>query len=119
MKKGFTLVELIAVIIILALLSFLVVPSVDKTIKTNQKKLYENQLENIKKSAQTWGAANIGVLPQNINTSITITLKDLKETGLVEKNIKNPITKELFSDDLKIQITKKSNTKYIYEIIEP
>ena len=44
MKKGFTLVELLAVITLLGLLSLIVVPVVDKIIKDNKEKLYQTML---------------------------------------------------------------------------
>lgn len=39
MKKGFTLIEIIAVIILLGVLSLIAIGNVDKTIKENKQKL--------------------------------------------------------------------------------
>ena len=50
-KKGFTLVELLAVIILLGLLTFVVVPSVIGFIKEAKEKSYQQQLSNLKESA--------------------------------------------------------------------
>ena len=44
-KKGFTLTEVLAVVVIVVALSLLVVPSVQKTITKNREKLYK-ELEN-------------------------------------------------------------------------
>ena len=43
MKKGYTLVELLAVITIIGLLTVLVVPNVNKLVKERKEKLYQNQ----------------------------------------------------------------------------
>ena len=50
-KKGFTLVELLAVIILLGLLTFVVMPSVIGFIKEAKEKSYQQQLSNLKESA--------------------------------------------------------------------
>ena len=51
MKKGFTLVELIAVIVLLSLIALFTLPSVNKTIKDRKEALYNVQIDNIKASA--------------------------------------------------------------------
>ena len=65
MKKGFTLVELLAVLVILGLLGLIVVPVVDKIIKDNRNNLYELQIKNIEEGARNWAAKNPLSLPEN------------------------------------------------------
>ena len=50
-KKGFTLVELIAVVVVLAIIISLAVPSFSKIQKSVRKKQYENKLDLIKVAA--------------------------------------------------------------------
>ena len=45
MKKGFTLAELLAVIVILGLLALIAVPVVLNKIKSTKEDLYNNQIE--------------------------------------------------------------------------
>lgn len=115
-KNGFTLTEVLGVLIVLALLLLLITPSITKAIKNNKQKLYNIQIENIKKAAKDYAIKNMDVLPEKGSTTI-ITLGEIKKAGLIELEIRNPITKELFSDDLKIEIFNHNN-QYYYEIKE-
>ena len=109
MKKGFTLVELLGVLIVLAVIAVIVFPLVNKTIKTNKEKLYNSQLEEIKSGAEKWAYANIEMLPVNDGESVTITLFELKKGGFLTLDIRNPITGELLPNDMVITITFKNN----------
>ena len=113
MKKnnGFTLIEIMAVIVILSVIALIVVPLVTGSIKDSKQKLYETQLENIKSGAKSY-MINLD-LPNK--EPITITLDDLQKKGLVDKDIKNPITDEKFNKCMLIQIKKTSDKEDIYE----
>ena len=54
MKKGFTLIELIAVLVLLSLIAIFTFPSVNKTIKDRKEALYNVQIDNIKASAVSY-----------------------------------------------------------------
>jgi len=116
-KKGFTLVELLAVIIILSLLALLASTSVSKIIKYSRSDLYETQINLIKKAAEAWGADNLDELPEAGSCKFLL-LKDLKEYGIIDDKIINPKTNKPFSNDLVIKITGiendmgLNNTKY-------
>lgn len=114
MKKGFTLAELIGVIVVLALISLVSVPAVASTLKANKIKLCNSQLENILTSARTWGADNFVKLPGTDGQFITVTLDDLEKYGYIESGIKNPLTKDDITD-VTIKITKVTK-KYVYEL---
>ena len=107
--KGFTLVELLAVIIILALLVLITGTSVTKLVKDSKQDLSDTQIELIKSAAEMWGADNLGKLP-NSGECKFITLKVLKEYGLLDSSIVDANTNEEISDDLKIKITGTTGT---------
>ena len=50
-KKGFTLVELLVVVVIIAVLSIIIVPSVINVNKNINKRLLSEKIENIESSA--------------------------------------------------------------------
>ena len=59
MKKGFTLVELLAVIVILSVILTIAVPAVKKTVDSAKKKTAENDAIMIKGIAEKYYAANL------------------------------------------------------------
>ena len=109
-KKGFTLVELLAAIIILSLLALLAGTSVTNVVKNSKNELYDSQLALIKSAAELWGADNLSLLP-NAGECKYLTLGDLKKYGTLDSNIINPKTNEEFSDDMIIKISSKE-TEY-------
>ena len=117
MKKGFTLVELLAVITLLGLLSLIVVPVVDKIIKDSQEDLYQTQINNIEAGAKNWAADNVFSLPEENGKHVDKTICDLEKEGFLEIDIKNPKTDELFYKDSYVRITK-TDYGFEYEYIE-
>ena len=116
-SPGFTLAELIGIIVILAVIALISITSVTNIMKENTEKLYQIQLDNIITSAKTWASSHVFELPENDGEYIELTLLQLKQAGFVDEDITNPKTEELFSDNLKVRITKVDNN-YKYEIIE-
>lgn len=115
-KRGFTLAELLGVITVLAMLSLLITPVITKTIKNNKQKLYNIQIHEIEKAAYDYAIKNTDTLPEE-GVTVIITLGELKREGLIGQEVRNPITKELFSDDLQIEIANRNN-RYTYTVLE-
>ena len=115
-KKGFTLVELLAVIVIMALLALITTTSITKIIGDSKTKLSTAQIDLIKSAAEIWGADNINKLPK-VNECSYITLKDLINQGLVDSSIIDPKDNKSISDNLKIKISN-TLTEYGKEKIE-
>ena len=59
MKKGFTLVEMLGVIIILSLLMLISGVAITGIVKNSKEKLSETQINNIKMAAQLWAESNM------------------------------------------------------------
>ncbi len=114
-KKGFTIIELLSVFIILGLVFLITTNIMSKQNSKSIEQLYEAQLKMIEISAKLWGSNNLNQLPKFDNEKLIITLGEIKEAGLIEE-VKNPKTKKPFPDDLRIKITKV-NKIYKYEII--
>lgn len=117
MKKGFTLVELLGVITIIAILSLLVIPQIVAFVKSGGDDAYDEQMASLKASLKNWGAANTFNLPVESGGKIQIKLGCLKREGFVEVGIKNPQTGKCFCNDATFTITRSQNS-YIYEIDE-
>ena len=118
-RKGFTLVELLAVIIILSLLALIASTTITKLVTASKSELYNTQIELIKVAARTWGEENIDKLPDNGECKY-LTLKDLKAYGILDKNIINPKTNKEFSNNMNIKVTSTlteyGNLNFKYEV---
>lgn len=112
MKKGFTLVELLGVIVILAIISMIAVPLIDRSINKSDEDLYNTQINQIVKAAKNYYAEpeNIDGLPQNDEDSVTVTLEALQKGGYLPTEVDNPKTGEPFNPTLSyVTVTKKGN----------
>ena len=106
MKKGFTLVELIVVIVLLSLISVFTFPSINKVINERKEKLYNIQVENIKASAESYINKNNLF---STNDKVIVTLCELKQNGFTDENIKDPRTGLLISDNSMVIALKNTN----------
>ena len=116
MKKGFTLVELLAVLVILGLIGLLVFPAIERAIKGVRKDLYETQKTAIIDGLKNWIADNPKSLPEENGQIIYVSLGQLKIGSYVDINITNPKTDKLFDTATKVLI-KRENNKYKYEVV--
>ena len=116
MNKGFTLVELIAVMVLLGVMGLIATVTVSNEIKENRNALYNVEINNFKTKAALWAGENMFSLPTEDGAYIFVTLAELKDAGFSD-DVVNPITKENFPNTLKIKITAVGNT-YTYDVIE-
>ena len=115
-NKAFTLIEILAAITILAIISIITTTTVTNFIKKGKNDLFKKQLETIRLSSMLWVSDHKEEI-DNINSDcISISLKTLEDDGYVEPGLKNPKTEEeLDSDEYYVNVTK-NNKKYIYEV---
>ena len=113
-NKGFTLVELLAVILILGVIDTITVPSVMSAIKTSREKAYERQKEMIEDAARRWSTDN----PTMGETEVSISY--LQEEGyLNSKSIQDPRDKKEMTGCVKIEYDKGNNQyQYVYQDCE-
>ncbi len=104
-KKGFTLVEILGVITIIAVLALIAIPTVDNIVTKNREKLYDSQIQTIKDGLKTWGNANAISLPEDGEDALLLSLGILKLAGFVDADIKDPNTNLCFSNDMQLSIT--------------
>ena len=118
-RKGFTLVELLAVIVILALLMLVAGTSIARVVKKARVELYNSQIEIIEVAAQTWLEGNTDKLPDDGECKY-LTLYDLKNTGILDSSVLDPRTSKEINDNLNIKITAKlteyDNLNFKYEV---
>jgi prepilin-type N-terminal cleavage/methylation domain-containing protein len=88
-KKGFTLVELLAVIVILGIVAVITVPIISRVIKKAGTDVFSINEELMSKGAESYFSINDDLLPTYIGGKSTVTLTNLVADGYM-KDIKNP-----------------------------
>ena len=119
-NKAFTLVELLAVIVILGIIAFLIFPNVSKTIEESREKAYARQISILEQAAQKYTKENIDKLSSDkrcisIDTLISsgyIAAKD-KDNG--KYVVLNPKTDEPLSGGVQVKYDDTYNQyEYTY-----
>ena len=121
-KKGFTLVELLGVITVLAIIGVITMPIVNKTIKDSKEKAYKAQIKEIEKAAEDYTAENMNLVldgttlcPSNNPVAITtIDVDTLMDEGYIPEDTKDPRTEELIQGSVYVTFDCEYNS-YKYE----
>ena len=77
-NKGFTMVEVLAAIVIMGLLTAIAIVSVSTILDKAEKNHYETQQKNMIMAAQSYAQDNRNVLPKEIGSSKIIMLRELQ-----------------------------------------
>lgn len=118
-KKGFTLAEVLAVIVLMGILVTIAIPTINTITNNINKRLFNTKKELILTSAEKYAKDNKEFFTDG---SMTVTIDDLVKAGYVEIDAKNnengctningcvinPSTKETIND-IKILIQKQKN----------
>lgn len=114
-NKGFTLMELLAVITLLAIILMIVIPSVLRSYDNSKENLYKVMVDNICDSTSDYYKEYKSGLIQvdheictmdGSNEVCTITISDLIKEKYLNQNLRNPLTeKDIVFSDVKITIT--------------
>ena len=132
-KKGFTLIELIATIVIMALILIMVMPSIRALVNNNRDKSYEYYGDSLKEAAEIFvgregeDITNLGTL--DFTGCVDINYNDLISTDLIspyqEENIDCSnatirYTKERNKESYSINLTCRDTTtnEVVYSINE-
>lgn len=89
-NKGLTLVEIVAVLVVLSVIAIIVTPNVMSNISKYRSKMYEAQMNSISDGAKNWTTDHIDLVPTDGTTAIALSLSELQKDGYVDENIKNP-----------------------------
>lgn len=108
MKKGFTLVELLAVIAVLGIISSIAVVSYSKVIKDNKVRECKRKVSYIEQKAIEYANENNLLVNKEVYTIEINTDEKNKDKSffnykeLTEEDFQNPISESLFSGEIKI-----------------
>lgn len=102
--RGFTLIELTAVIVVLAAIFLVSFPTFLDTSRADKEKEYENMVNNLCMAGRTYIYANMDGFDElsTIGSTIKVNVSDLIEYGNVDKNTINVKTEKKVEKDLLI-----------------
>lgn len=119
-NKGLTLVELIAVIVIIAILALIIYPQVTKQLSSMKNDTNIIEESSIKEAAKEYLADHVGNKLTFTNNKENVTLETLINDGYLEGSTKNSKTgKNMDLINSKVVITRTGslpNYKYTYQI---
>ena len=116
-KKGFTLVEMIGVLIIMGILASIVTVQFSQIIKENRKKLNEEQKSRIVETAKNITLNNKSCLTKasNEEKGVKITLDQMKKFGYISnKDLKNLEDNTILNSCVVVK-WDASYSKFLYE----
>lgn len=115
MKKGFTLIEVTVVILLLGILSVFIIPKLGITIGNNKAKACASIVTSAEEAAKSYTYLHIETVDDAITSTgyFDITIGELQTEGLLDMNIENPYEDGYISTSNNVRVTKEGN-KYIY-----
>lgn len=115
-KKGLTLVEVIASLVVLSAIALIVTPNIYQNIVEYKDQLFEAQMNNIKEGAKSWATDNIKLLPEDDTHSLQVSVQELQEEGYIRDELKNPRDGGYFDDSTTVVIIscEQVNNNYNY-----
>ena len=112
-KKGFTLPELLAAVVIIGILSTIAVVSVNNVMKKSHKEYDIKQNKLFTTAAQTYFTDNRSELPRKLLTEKEVTLSELIKENYIEEIV--DYKKELYNqEESKAYVKKMGRGKYSY-----
>ena len=102
-KKGFTLIEIIAIIILLSVIALITYPVINNLITEGKEKLYEKQINELERLSNTWVTKNTNKLKTEEGYTYNLSFEELNEQGFIsDEQVKNPKTGQKLSGCMKV-----------------
>ena len=112
-KRGFSLVELLAVVVILGLLAAIGIVATNTLVDKAKKDKMDSQKNTVTLSAQTYMQNNKNLVPKIIGESSIIKISDLRTSKYLTEDIKNDKGESCMENSY-VRVYKLSNTEYTY-----
>ena len=114
-KKGFTLVELIALLGVIAIILLLTAPSLINQIETTRKNNYDNFVSDLCLAAESYLNHNEVEGFENLEangSSIEINVEELIASGYIKSSLKNPNTDQVLNENDILTVTITEDLTY-------
>lgn len=120
MRKGFTLVELLAVIVVLGVIALITFPIVSNSMANAKQKAYDSQVSFITESARKWSIDNTSSLSET--KAISVKISTLISAGYITKTkdgvLYNPMDDTKTMSGCVIIQYSSSYNQYVYNYSE-
>ena len=112
-KKGFTLVEVLAVVVVLAILSLTVVAAISSYIEKGKRDYDESLKEQFVLAGKDYYSSRTDKLPDK-NESTFVSLAELRSLNIVNKDFVDSENNKCSNKDSVVMVTAKGNKNYEY-----
>lgn len=118
-KNGFTLVELIAIILILSIILTVSFTSLSKTIENSNNQEYQTLINNIEMATENY--VNLPGIYREVDEklknggSYEVNITDLISAGIIDEMPINPKNKKRMESG-KVIVSKNSNNELMYKV---
>ncbi len=113
--KGFTLVELLAVIVILAIISLLVVPSVISLISSTEDEIIKANETFMIEQTKSYVITNMNLYEKTSGNVYCINLETLKVAKFLDSNFVSSLPEEQENSVVKVTVTDEYNYTLVYD----
>lgn len=114
-QKGFTLAELMGVIVVLSIIAIVTTITVDRSIKNSRYETCMTQETNLIEGAKMWAIDNASSLP-GAGASKTVSISQLSSGGYIEEGLKSPMTNSVYSNGTQVLISSTNGSDYTYKV---
>lgn len=119
-RRGFTLIEVVAIIVVIAGIFLVSFPYLSNSAKEEEEKKYTIMVENLCTAGKTYMYSNLNQFPElsTPNSEIEVKISELILYGNVNKNLTNPKTELSVENDTLKYVVMEDFTldcKYIEE----
>lgn len=118
-NRGLTLIELVAVLVILVIVGAIAIPKVFEQVKQYKEQMYLDQVEIIKDAARSWSTDHTEELPNVVDESCYVTFEQLQMDGYLDPKFKSTSSDKPFlpTSYVEIRCTVSTDTNYQYTYI--
>ncbi len=119
MKKGFTLMEMIAVIGIIAIMSIIVMPLIINQLGEKKEEISKTTHDVNYTAADLYLNNNVATYPKQVNAVYCIKLEDIVNSGYLKKPLKDVTTGKLIDTSRYLRVDVNAYSEYDeYEILD-